>query len=505
MAGEVHLLSTADLCKSFGGVRALSAVSFSLAAGEIHAICGENGAGKSTFVKVLMGILQPDQGVIAIGGEPIVVRNPQHAQSLGLGFVAQELSLAPRLSILDNIWLGSADVPLFHRTAQLRARARAALDALDLGDWDLDRPVAELTVGQRQLVEIARLLARDARILILDEPTATLTDAEIERILGVLKTLRGQGRSIIYVTHRLGEVFALCDRITVLRNGEHVATNAVAAMTRPDLVALMLGRAAGEMYPTVTARGAASSGVTVERLNVPQQVRDVSLAAPSGKITCIVGQIGSGATVVTRAIAGLVENATGAVRLNGRPLPPGSVRGCVDNNVLFLSEDRAAEGVFHQMRVLDNLVASSLPRHATLGVLSWPALRRLAARMVARLGIDRRRLGLSAGHLSGGNQQKLLFARALREAGVGVLVMNEPTRGIDVGARADIYRLMRELCDQGFVLIVASSDLEEVVGIADIVVTMYRGATVARYQRDAIDMSRILTDIIHPSGLAQAS
>jgi ABC-type sugar transport system ATPase subunit len=173
--------------------------------------------------------------------------------------------------------------------------------------------------------------------------------------------------------------------------------------------------------------------------------------------------------------------------------------------VLFLSEDRAAEGVFHQMRLLDNLVASSLPRHATLGVLSWPALRRLAARIVARLGIDGRRLGLPAGHLSGGNQQKLLFARALREAGVGVLVMNEPTRGIDVGARADIYRLMRELCDQDFALIVASSDLEEVVGIADIVVTMYRGATVARYQRDAIDMSRILTDIIHPTGLAQAS
>ena len=499
MAGAVHLLSTAGLGKSFGGVRALSDVSFALAAGEIHAICGENGAGKSTLVKLLMGILQPDRGTIAMDGEPIVVRGPQHAQSLGLGFVAQELSLAPRLSILDNIWLGGAEVPLLHRTAQLRRRAQAALDALDAGDWDLDRPVDTLTIGQRQIVEIARLLARNARLLILDEPTATLTDAEIERILGVLKTLRSQGRSVIYVTHRLSEVFALCDRITVLRNGEHVATDAVAAMTRTRLIELMLGRSVGDMYPQASMRQASTQAVTVERLNVPRQVRDFSLLAPYGKIVCIVGQIGSGANIVTRALAGLIGSASGDVRVGGRRLPLGSVPRCIANNVLFLSEDRAAEGLFHQMRVRDNLIASSLPRHARLGVLGWPALRRLAARIADRLGIDKKRLRASATQLSGGNQQKLLFGRALRGAGPCVLLMNEPTRGIDVGARADLYRLMRELCDQGYSLIIASSDLEEVVGIADIVVTMYRGAVVARYERDAIDIGRILADIIHPA------
>ncbi len=499
MAGALHLLSTAGLGKSFDGVRALSEVSFSLAAGEIHAICGENGAGKSTFVKLLMGILQPDEGSIAVNGEPVVLRGPQHAQNLGLGFVAQELSLAPRLSILDNIWLGSAEVPFFHRTTALRRRARAALDALNVGDWDLDAPVASLSIGQRQIVEIARLFARDARILILDEPTATLSDAEIERILGVLDSVRRQGRSVIYVTHRLGEVFALCDRVTVFRNGEHIATEAIAAVTRPHLIELMLGRSLSEMYPQASAQAAPRSAATIVRLNIPGQVHDFSVEVPLGKIVCIAGQVGSGANAVTRALAGLIENATGNVWISGIPLPLGSVPRCVANNVVFISEDRAAEGLFHQMLVRDNLVAASFRRRARFGVLDWPALRRLAADLAGRLGIDRRRLRSSAAHLSGGNQQKLLFGRALQRAGGCLLLMNEPTRGIDVGARADIYRLMRELCDQGFTLVIASSDLEEVAGIADVVITMYRGETVGRYQRNAIDMSRILADIIHPS------
>jgi ribose transport system ATP-binding protein/rhamnose transport system ATP-binding protein len=231
---------------------------------------------------------------------------------------------------------------------------------------------------------------------------------------------------------------------------------------------------------------------------VPRQVRDFSLVAPYGKIVCIAGQIGSGANVVTRALAGLVEEATGNVHLHGTPLPLGSVPGCLARNVVFISEDRVAEGLFHQMPVRDNLVAASFSRQARAGVLDWPALRQLAERLADRLGVDRRRLRAAATHLSGGNQQKLLFARALQRGGACVVLMNEPTRGIDVGARADIYRLMRELCDQGFCLIVASSDLEEVAGIADIAVTMYRGEIVGRYERDAIDIGRILADIIHP-------
>jgi ABC-type sugar transport system ATPase subunit len=494
-----EVLSVRGVSKTYPGVTALRDVSFSVRPGEIRGLCGENGAGKSTLVKILMGIVQPDDGSIAFNGQTQIVRGPNEAQSLGLGLVAQELSLAPHLSVLDNIWLGSSDVPFLHRRARLRARAQQALATLGLADWDLDRPVSSLTIGQRQLIEIARLLARDARVLILDEPTATLSDADIERILGILKGLRGQGRSIIYITHRLGEVFELCDSVTVLRNGQHVATQPVSAVTREHLIEQMLGRSFEDMYPKATARSDLGVGMTVEGLDVPGALRDFSMVAPRGRIVCIAGQIGSGASTVTRALAGLVPSAAGNVTVDGRPLRLGSVPHCVANNVLFVSDDRAVEGLFPQMTVLDNLVATRLEASARMGVLSWPALRRMGAALAQRVGVDPRRLKSQSITLSGGNQQKLLFGRALARAKPAVLLMNEPTRGIDVGARAEIYRIMRELCDLGAALIMTSSDLEEVVGIADIVITLYRGRVVARYEGDDIDMSSILADITHPA------
>jgi ribose transport system ATP-binding protein/rhamnose transport system ATP-binding protein len=498
----MNTLTVEGLSKSFAGLNALRDVSLALRAGEIRAICGENGAGKSTLVKLLMGILVPDAGAIAIDGVRRTIRGPQHAQSLGLGLVAQELSLAPRLSILDNIWLGSPEVPLFHRRRDLRRRARTALETLGIGSWDLDMPASALSIGQQQLVEIARLIARNTKVLILDEPTATLTDSEIARILAVLKALKAQGHAILYVSHRLGEVFDLCDSVTVLRNGEHVATREVRAITREQLIELMLGRPFGEMYPGASGGADAADAVVVDKLVVAGAVHGVSLVAPRGKILCLAGQIGSGANVVTRALAGLVPGASGDVRVDGRPLPLGSVPHCVARGVLFLSEDRAGEGIFHQRSVLENLLAGRFDAHRHLRVLDWPALKRAGTQLAERVAVDRRRLGVAASKLSGGNQQKLLFGRAIARPHPGVLLMNEPTRGIDVGARADIYRIMRELCALGYALIMTSSELEEVVGIADIVVTMYRGRAVARYERDAIAMARILADITHPAQAA---
>ena len=494
-----EVLSVSGISKTYPGVQALRDVSLSFASGEVRAICGENGAGKSTLVKILMGIVQPDSGLITINGQIHAVRTPQHAQALGLGLVAQELSLAPHLSILDNIWLGSAEIPFLHRRAQFRVRARQALAMLGLGDWELDRPVGSLAVAQRQLIEIARLLARNARVLILDEPAATLSDADIARIVGILKGLRGQGHSILYITHRLGEVFELCDSVTVLRNGQHVATELVNRVTREQLVEQMLGRSFEEMYPKAAPPLDKSIRVSVEGLNVPGALHDFSMIVPRGRIVCIAGQIGSGANVVTRALAGLVPSATGRVTVDGRPMRLGSVTHCVARNVLFVSDDRAAEGLFPQMTVLDNLVATQLGACRRMGVLSWPRLRRLGTRLAERVGVDHRRLGSRSLTLSGGNQQKLLFGRALGSAQAAVLLMNEPTRGIDVGARAEIYQIMRELCELSSALIMTSSDLEEVVGIADIVITLYRGRVIARYEGDSIVMSSILSDITHPT------
>jgi ABC-type sugar transport system ATPase subunit len=332
-----EVLSVRSVSKAYPGATALQDVSLSIRPGEIRGLCGENGAGKSTLVNILMGIVQPDSGSIAINGQTRSLRGPQEAQGLGLGLVAQELSLAPHLSILDNIWLGSAEVPFVHRRATFRVRAQQALATLGLADWDLDRPVSSLAIGQRQLIEIARLLARDARVLILDEPTATLSDADIERILGILKGLPAHGRSIIYITHRLGEVFELCDSVTVLRNGRHVATEPVSAVTREHLVELMLGRSFEDMYPEAAARPDQGGRVVVDGLDVPGTLYNFSMVAPRGRIVCIAGQIGSGANMVTRALAGLVPSATGKVTVDGRPLGLGSVPHCVARNVLFVS------------------------------------------------------------------------------------------------------------------------------------------------------------------------
>jgi ribose transport system ATP-binding protein/rhamnose transport system ATP-binding protein len=492
-----EILATKGLTKTFGPITALNDVWLSVGRGEVRAICGENGAGKSTLVKLLMGIYQPDAGVIEIDGVPRNIRNPQAAQALGLALVAQELSLAPHLSVVDNIWLGNVEVPLLHRRAMFRERARKALAVIGLGDVGLDTPVARLPIGERQLIEIARLLARDARVLILDEPTATLSDNDIERIFSALAALKAEQRSVIYITHRLGEVFEICDSVTVLRNGEHVETRAVGEISRRDLIRAMLGRTFSDMYPQRSASNEAPLA-TVRNLHVPGAVHEFSMTAPRGKIVCIAGQIGSGASSVVRALAGLVHDATGEISIGGQTMQLRSAADAHAAGIQFVSEDRANEGLFLAMTVTDNLIATRLGEHARYGVLAWRALRGVAARLAEKVTVDRRRLGSRADQLSGGNQQKLLFGRALDRDQPGLLLMNEPTRGVDVGARAEIYRLMRQFCAAGYALVMTSSDLEEVVGVADVVITMYRGRQVGIYADEAIDLEKILADITHP-------
>jgi ribose transport system ATP-binding protein/rhamnose transport system ATP-binding protein len=492
------MLAVHELTKSFGPIEALRGVSFSLGAGQIHGVCGENGAGKSTLLKSLMGIVHPDSGVIEIDGKARTIEGPQRAQELGLALVAQELSLAPHLSVLDNIWLGHRDVPLFHRRTRFRLRAADALRLLDAA-YDLDRPVSTLTMGERQIVEIARLLVRDARFLILDEPTATLSDVEIARMMTALRALKAQGSSILYVTHRLGEIFEVCDSVTVLRNGRPVATRPVAGLERRELIELMLGRRFDDMYPAPPSHSSMSQALVVSNLRVPGAVDDFSIVAPRGEVTCISGQVGAGATTIIRSLAGLIPEATGSIVLDGIALPIGSVSERVRRNVAFVSEDRAREGLFRRS-VLENLAAAHFPKCRQAGLLSWSKVQRFASDVCGRVMLDAARLDASAFDLSGGNQQKILFARAFGSEQPGVILINEPTRGVDVGARAEIYRLLREFCQMGYVLLMTSSDLEEVVGISDHVVTMYRGRRVSRYERAQLNMSTILADITHPGG-----
>jgi ribose transport system ATP-binding protein/rhamnose transport system ATP-binding protein len=495
------ILAVEGITKRFGANEVLKNVSLSLEAQEIRAICGENGAGKSTLVKIITGVYPADGGTVLVDGAPTEILNPQQAQELGIALVAQELSLPPALSVLDNIWLGNREVPLFHRRQQFRDRARVALEKVGLGDLPLETPVSQLSIGRRQLVELARMLTRDAKVFILDEPTATLSDVEIERIFTALKVLKADGKSVIYITHRLGEVFQICDTVTVLRNGELVGTRSTAEIDRQHLMEMMLGRSPGEMYPNWQS-SPGEDMLVVKDLAVPPIVQNFNLTAQRGMVVCLAGQVGSGAIEVLRALAGLTYNASGEVSVAGRTMPLRSVPAAQTARVQFISEDRAGEGVFLRLRVDANLVATRLAEHTRYGLLARPALRSTAVRLAAAVGVDRARLRSQADDLSGGNQQKLAFGRSLGADKPGVLLMNEPTRGVDVGARAEIYRLIRQFCDRGHCLVMASSDIEEVLGMADVIVSMYRGRQVATYRRGEADLHRVLADITHPVAAA---
>src|SRR5579863_573418 len=494
----MSVLAVAGVSKRFGPNTVLKNVSLALEAGEVRAVCGENGAGKSTLVKLITGLYSPDEGEICVDDRPVAVTGPQHAQELGIALVAQELSLAPALSVLDNIWLGNRKVPLFHRREELRSRARIALDKIGLGDISLDTPASALSIGRRQLVEIARMLTRDARVFILDEPTATLSDVEIERIFAALRALKAEGKSIIYITHRLGEVFDICDTVSVLRNGELVGTHPTKEIDRGTLMQMMLGRSLGEMYPAwETIQGGPT--LTVRNLAVPPLVTSFDLTAERGTVTCLAGQVGSGAITVLRALAGLTPGTSGDVSVLGKPMLLRSVAKAQAANVKFISEDRAGEGIFLRLNVGQNLIATKLKDYTRLGVLARRGLRAIAAELAVAVGVDRKRLRSPADELSGGNQQKLAFGRWIGGDEPGVLLMNEPTRGVDVGARAEIYRLIRQFCDRGYCVVMASSDIEELLGMADVVVSMYRGRQVAKYRRGEADIQRVLADITHPA------
>jgi ABC-type sugar transport system ATPase subunit len=495
------LLEIERLSKAYGPIQAAAELTLDVKSGEVHGICGHNGAGKSTLVKSLVGLVRPDSGTIRLEGEPIVLRDPQDAQSRGIAIVNQELSLVPTLSVEDNICLGGADVPLRYRRREFSARARGVLDDLGLERVSLGAPVESLPIGERQLVEIARLLVRDARLVILDEPTATLSKPEIERVFRATRELVARGHAVIFVSHRLDEVFELCDRVTVLRDGRVVGTHAIGEIDRRSLISMILGELEGSQQAAEPARDEPMAVpdvpdvVQISNLSVPGKLKDFTLTLQPGRVVGLAGQIGSGTSTVLRALGGLEPNASGVVRVLGQERLFSSPRRALDAGILYVTNDRQGEGLFLGHRVDANLTASRLKLISRLGIIRRRSAQSVARELATMVGVRFERLAAPVSALSGGNQQKVLLGRSLRRPGAVLLALDEPTRGVDVGGRADIHRLVREASGEGVAVIFASSELDEVLDLADVIVTMFEGAIVSVVPRAAASAASVLADM----------
>ncbi len=467
------LLEMRGIRKSFPGVKALRGVDLSLAGGEVLALLGENGAGKSTLIKVLAGAHRADEGAILIDGREAEFHSPHDARDAGVGVIYQEFNLVPGLTAADNIFLGQeksrggfiAEKEQNEAAAKLFARLQVEVEPSAL--------CRDLTVAQQQIVEIAKALAFDARIIVMDEPSATLTPQEVERLFDVVRELRGQGIGVIYISHRLDEIFAIADRVTVLRDGEGVGTKAVGDLTRESMIEMMVGRKLENEFPKERHK-AGEARLVVRGLSRAPRVKDVSFSARRGEILGLTGLVGAGRTETARLIFGADAREAGAIHLDGRELSIRSPRDAIAAGICLLTEDRKAQGLVLGQSVQANFGLPNLPAFSRWGFVDCAAESGRFAGFVDSLKIRIASHEQSAGTLSGGNQQKVVLAKWL-EKNAEVIVFDEPTRGIDVGAKYEIYLLMNRLAAEGKAVLMISSELPEILGMSDRILVMHDG------------------------------
>jgi len=489
-----NILTIAGLTKSFGAIQALRGVDFELRRGEIHAIAGENGAGKSTLMNIVDGILKPDTGKIYLDGNEVRITSPAMAQRLGIGFVHQEIALCPDVSVAENIFMGvTASSPaLLMDYRAIESRAGEILG--QLGDIDPAALVGTLSISQQQLVEIAKALTLDCRVLILDEPTAALTEREAQTLFGIMRELAARGISIIYITHRMAEIFANCDRVTVLRDGRYIKTMNVAETTPAEVVSAMVGRVIDDLYPPKMSDEEKSDEIILEVRDLTDRNRfsGVSFQLCKGEVIGLAGLIGAGRSEIARAICRLEGEITGEVLLHGTPLDLGSYAESIARGIVYLSEDRKGDGLFLDMSIATNVSALRVEQVARFGVLIDERREaELARTLGARLNLKYGNTDQPVSALSGGNQQKVAIAKML-SVNPQVIFLDEPTRGVDVGAKAEIHGILRDLARAGVGIIVISSELPELIGLCDRVLVVREGRIAGTVSGSEMTEDRIM-------------
>jgi ABC-type sugar transport system ATPase subunit len=485
------------LRKIYGGITALKSVDFELNAGEIHGLCGENGAGKSTLVKILGGLVEPTEGQVLFDGSAL--RLGRRTDPSCISIVHQELSIIPALSVLDNVLMGNTRVGRFYLRSRFKDDVRSQLDLIGLPHVALEEPASELSLAERQLVEIARCVLHGAKVLILDEPTATLAESEIARVFAAVRWLRDQGTTVVFISHRLNEVFDLTDRITVFRSGERVLTATTSEMTTNSLVLAMVGHEVERRSTLgVVNPYAHLTRLRLDGFGVSNFCNPIDLTVPAGQILGVVGQLGSGADRLVEAIAG-VRSHIGKLSIDGQYVDIQSPLKAISKGIAYVPEDRAGKGVFLEASIGQNSTASILSKCSRFGRLEHSLEVDTAHDLMKRFTIDTSRIGSKVSSLSGGNQQKVAMAKAAAIS-PRLLVLNEPTRGVDIGARAEIYTQLRSMAATGLTVIFFSTDFEEVLELADRVITVFRGDLINDRAIEQCSMTSILMDILHGHG-----
>jgi rhamnose transport system ATP-binding protein len=492
-AGAPPVLELRHAAKSFGAVRALIDGSVDLRAGDVHALVGENGAGKSTLVKILAGVHQPDYGTLKVNGREVTLHGPAAAKAAGIAVIYQEPTLFPDLTVAENMFVGRQPRGRGRRIDRRAMQDEAAAVFKRLGvPLNPARIARGLSIADQQVVEIGKALSLDATVIVMDEPTAALSAAEVDRLFEVIRTLKAQGAAVLFISHRLEEVFAICQTVTVMRDGSHVLTSALAGLTANDLVRAMVGRELAERPPHTAGSSPGEPVLAVERLTREGVFTDISLTVRSGEIVALAGLVGSGRSEVARAVFGIDRYDAGQVTVHGKQLRKASPTQAMAAGIGFVPEDRRQQGLVMDMSVQQNVALASLGNLERGGLIRASAERAMASDWAARLKIKYGRLTDPVSMLSGGNQQKVVLAKWLGRK-PSLLIVDEPTRGIDVGTKAEVHNLLTDLARSGVGILMISSELPEVLGVSDRILVMREGALVAEFSHAAASEEAVMS------------